>query len=238
MERRFFIKMCATAVATICAKPGILLANSANVQNHNRVLITTNTGKPLVASSLPTTDAYVFHYPYVSTPCFLINLGKRVNSRTIGKNNNIENSEEYHWNGGVGEQQSIVAFSAICTHQLSYPKKQISFISFNSDKTKISQQEQSIVCCAHQNVFDPGQGGVSIAGESKIPLTAIILDYDKVARQLYAVGTLGHDIYSDFFRVYKKELNEEFGRGGAKKKVEDKIIAQLHSEYSAQVTRC
>jgi len=238
MERRDFIKLCSGTVAVVCARPELLLANDLSVQKHNRVLLTTKAGKPLKASSLKTTDSYLFHYPYVSTPCFLINLGKTVKGLTISSNDEQSANANYQWQGGVGKQQSVVAFSAICTHQLSYPGNKISFISYNLEKTKTADHPQSIVCCAHQTVFDPSQGGTALAGATKVPLISVVLEYDSASDHLYAVGTVGKDIFSEFFRAYKSELNEQFGRGKAKEKVAEKTTVQLHEEFSAQIARC
>lgn len=229
MERRDFVKICAGAVAWVYAKPDLLAANMTGAQTHNRVLLSDNTGKPLLASSLDTSDAYIFHYPYVSTPCFLINLGKAVPAQSI-------NGEK--WPGGVGKQQSVVAFSAICSHQFSYPTKKIAFINYNPNKTKVADSAQTIVCCAHQTVFDPSKGAQVITGPTKVPLTTIVLEYDQSKDQLYAVATMGKDYYGDFFRAYKRDLIDLYGRGKAKHKVENNSVALLHSAYTTQKALC
>ena len=49
-----------------------------------------------------------------------------------------ENGSTYEWPGGVGAQRGIVAYSAICSHRLTYPTRQISFISYR-DRTSASR---------------------------------------------------------------------------------------------------
>jgi len=36
---------------------------------------------------------------------------------------------------GVGARHSLVAYSAICAHKLSYPTREISFISYRAEKS-------------------------------------------------------------------------------------------------------
>jgi len=45
------------------------------------------------------------------------------------------------------------------------------------------------------------------------PLAAIRLEYDPVTDELYAKGVYGTDRFNDFFKAYKKELLDEYGRG-------------------------
>ena len=97
--------------------------------------------------------------------------------------------------------QSVVAFSAICSHQFSYPTKKISFINYQHGKSKFAERDQVIVCCAHQSAFDPAQGAKVVAGPATIPLTTIMLEYEESTDQLHAIGTMGNDQYKDFFRA-------------------------------------
>ena len=58
----------------------------------------------------------IFHYPYAATPCFLLNLGRPLSLPAELK---TAAAQPYRWPGGVGPQRSIVAYSAICAHQLA-----------------------------------------------------------------------------------------------------------------------
>ena len=66
-------------------------------------------------ASLVPGDAHIFHYPYVTTPCFLLRLG----SGTVAGS----------WPGGLGDDASEFAFSAICSHKMSHPARSISHIT-------------------------------------------------------------------------------------------------------------
>ncbi|MCK7500966.1 MAG: hypothetical protein MZW92_70560 [Comamonadaceae bacterium] len=75
-------------------------------------------GRPVRARALAAETNYVFHYPYASTPCFLLRPPKVAASAVNLKR---EDGASYAWTGGVGAERSIVAFSAICAAQARLP---------------------------------------------------------------------------------------------------------------------
>ena len=72
MQRRQFIKFCAASAAV--SAPAI--AADATPHFYARATLVDESGKPLAASALPANRNLVFDYPYVATPCFLLNLGR------------------------------------------------------------------------------------------------------------------------------------------------------------------
>lgn len=233
MKRREFVKLCGSAIALVYANPNLLAQPSSKAVSYKKVLLVDKAGNPLKASALKTDAAYIFHYPYVGTPAFLINLGNSVEAKIVSGA-----GSSYQWPGGVGAKKSIVAFSAICSHQFSYPSKSISFINYQVGKSKIAEKDRVIVCCAHQTVFDPKQGATVVSGPTKKPLTSILLEHDAKTDQLHAVATLGEEQYRDFFRAYKRDLIQAFGRGKAKQEVETNTKVISMEEYSSQRIQC
>lgn len=233
MKRREFVKMCGSALALVYANPNLLAAPANELKAYNKVLLVDKAGKPIKASAIKQGGSYIFHYPFVGTPAFLINLGKSAEQQSIDAA-----GIRYQWPGGVGKNQSIVAFTAICSHQLSYPTKSISFINYQSGKSKVAGQDNVIVCCAHQTVFDPSKAASVVSGPTKKPLTAIVLEYDSKNDQLHAVACLGDEPYREFFRAYKRDLIQAFGRGKAKQKVETHSQVMSMEEYSNQRINC
>jgi arsenite oxidase small subunit len=239
MQRRDFVKMCGSALALVYSSPRLLAQPFATSQHHNRVLLTGQDGKALSAAKLAAGAAYLFHYPFAGTPCFLINLNKAVKAASVtGGTPGKPSAPAYDWPGGVGKNQSIVAFSAICSHQFSYPSKKISFINYQHGTSKLAGRDQVIVCCAHQTVFDPTQGAKILSGPATLPLTTILLDYDTKTDQLYATGTLGKEQYEEYFRAYKRELIEQYGRGTAKQTVAGQTPVIPFAEYTSQQIQC
>ena len=130
MQRREFIKVCAASAAAAAASD--LAAADASPVFYGRATLVDSGGAPLKAARLAAERNFIFHYPFSSTPCFLLNLGKpaKASARL-----STADQRSYEWKGGVGPQRSIVAYSAICAHQLAYPTKEISFISYRTEKS-------------------------------------------------------------------------------------------------------
>jgi Rieske Fe-S protein len=121
--------------------------------------------------------SYVFHYPYVTTPCFLIDLGAPAEA---GAELETSDGRPYRWTGGVGPGRSIVAFSAICAHRMSYPTRNVSFIDYRHKPMNTEaagddwwSRGQVIYCCSEGSVYDPSDGARVLAGPAPQPLAAV-----------------------------------------------------------------
>jgi Rieske Fe-S protein len=209
MERREFMGACSGAfLCSAVATPQPVFARSAKPQAYERVQLLDEHGRPLRASALPKRRNLVFSYPYVATPAFLLDLGKPA-APTSGLPDG--NGESYAWPGGVGPSRSIVAFAAICAHQLAYPTREISFISYREKAGGANRRGEVIHCCAEHSQYDPAAGAKVLAGPAPHPLTAILLEYDGGSDSLTATGTLGGELYEAFFAKYDFRLAMEYG---------------------------
>lgn len=216
MDRRHFIKLCSSALALAGLRPDLVGAGEGPLQRYHRTQLVDGAGKPLAPGDLEPDRAYLFFYPYAGTPCYLIRLGTLTRSETL----ETEGGTPYEWAGGVGPERNVVAFSAICTHLLTHPTKKISFINYHAQADKLSGRENVITCCAHGSVFDPARGAKVLSGPATQPLPAIALEHSKEDGALYAVGTVGADVFEEFFDDFKRELREEHGRGKARQEIE------------------
>jgi arsenite oxidase small subunit len=228
MERRDFVKYCAlTALA-----PAAVTAQSSP-RFYSRARLINERGSPLRAREIAVNQNLIFHYPFAATPCFLLNLGKpaaaSVQLKTAG-------NETYEWKGGVGAARSVVAYSAICAHQLSYPTKDISFISFRAEKSARNKHAAVIHCCSEHSQYDPAQGARVVAGPAPQPLAAILLEHDAGSDELYAVGTLGGEMFNDFFRKFEFKLALE--HGSPKVPVSGSCVVQPLDNYCRQQVKC
>jgi len=232
MERRDFIKWCAAGAATApLADP--LPADAAPLF-YARVKLVDDRGVPLKAAAIPAQRNLVFHYPYASTPCFLLNLGKPAKASATLK---TAEQREYRWNGGVGAQRSIVAYSAICAHQLAYPTRDISFISYRPEASARNRHAQVIHCCAEHSQYDPAEGGKVLAGPAPQPLAAILLEHDARTDELHATGTLGGEMFREFFAKFEFKLMMENG-GGARRPVQNTATVTDLQNYCRQQVKC
>lgn len=235
MDRRGFVKLCTSVVGLHTVDPKLMAQESGVLKHYQRAKLVNAVGEPIKGAHLPLRAAHLFHYPFVGTPCFLIKC-----DGPIGENVSLATSagQQYAWEGGVGPGRSIVAFSAICPHQLSYPSKRRSVINYRRDMSPVAGRSNVIVCCAHHSVFDPARGGKVIDGPAPQPLATIVLEHDGTHDELYAVGTYGGEVFDEFFRAYKIDLIEEFGRGVARQEVTGTATVLTVDAYTAGRVMC
>ena len=227
------MRVCASGLAA-AGVPASLAAQNSTAHLYARAKLLDPQGKPIRASAVPAQKNFIFHYPFASTPCFLINLGKpskaRATLRTAG-------NESYQWTGGVGPAGSIVAYSAICAHQLAYPTRQISFISYRPDSSARNKHAQVIHCCAEHSQYDPADGARVVAGPAPQPLAAILLEHDVKTDELTATGTLGGEMFNQFFAKYEFKLALEHGNTAHQAVAGSTVVNELEN-YCRQQVRC
>jgi Rieske Fe-S protein len=231
MERREFLKLC-TAGAASAGAPAH--AADARPQLYSRTLLIDANGTPLRASRIPVEHNLIFHYPFAGTPCFLLNLGKPAKASAMLKT--IDN-RLYQWQGGVGAGRSIVAYSAICAHKLTYPTRDISFISYRAEKSARNRFGSVIHCCSEHSQYDPADGGRVVAGPAPQPLASILLEHDATKDELHAVGTLGGEMFNEFFKKYAFKLGLEHG-GAAHQSIGNATRVQELENYCKQQVQC
>jgi arsenite oxidase small subunit len=229
MERRGFIKFCAASVAALGAPEA---APDARAQFYSRARLVDEKGAPLRASAIPVDRNFIFHYPFAATPCFLLNLGKPVKPAQL----KTVAGDHYEWNGGVGAARSVVAYSAICAHKLSYPTKDISFISYRTEKSARNRIGSVIHCCSEHSQYDPAQGARVVAGPAPQPLAAILLEHDRNSGEIHAVGTLGGEMFKEFFEKFHFKLQIEHGSPRAP--VVGNCVVQELDNYCKQQVKC
>jgi Rieske Fe-S protein len=208
MDRRSFIGSCSATAACIAAASGMpAVAAEATPKLYGRVLLVDERGDPLRSRDLKVRTNYVFQYPFEATPVFLLDLGKPAQPQALS----TREREAYAWPGGVGPNRSVVAFSAICAHQLVYPTREVSFISFREKRAAKGVQDNLIHCCADHSQYDPARGAEVLSGPASQPLAAVLLAHDAARDTLTAYGTLGGELFNEFFRRYGAKLSLEVG---------------------------
>jgi arsenite oxidase small subunit len=218
-ERRDFLVACSsTVLASLAASP--LYANNGaakpTIKRYQAAILSDAHGDALRASTLKPLTNYIFQYPFASTPCLLLDMGRDV--------------------GGVGAKRSIVAFSAICSHKLAYPAKEVSFIRFQAQASSKSEAER-IHCCADHSVYDPAVGAKVMSGPAPAPLAAIALEYDRKTDSLRAVGTAGTEQFDAFFAKYDFKLTMEYGNRARDVVAKTTRLQELTS-YCRNVAQC
>src|SRR5688572_18374437 len=234
MKRRDFIRVCAAAGA-LGAHP-VFGGADLRPRFYTRVQLVDASGRALRASTLAPNRNYIFHYPYESTPCFLLNLGRPANRPVTLK---TETGVSYEWPGGVGPDNAIVGYSAICAHRLTYPTRQISFISYRDKAGPANRARTNVIhCCSEHSEYDPASGARVVGGPAAQPLSAILLEFDPKTDGLHAVGTLGGELFAAFFAKYEFRLALEYGGQRAQQPVSGTAVVSDLRSYCKQQVQC
>ena len=155
----------------------------------------------------------------------MINTGQELIGQTVP----LKSGGNYQWGGGVGPNKGIVAYTAICSHNQTYPTTAKSVINpFPS--------EGVIKCCAHKRRFDLTKGGV--CNKKSEPLASIVLEWDEKTDQLFATGLVGRDFFKQFFKRQNRKLRVTYGSTRVAKEPVEKIQLMLLEEYTKKQNQC
>jgi Rieske Fe-S protein len=235
MDRRGFLESCTAGAAGLSAAAASFPAWTANAvpREYGRALLVDERGDPLVASGLKPQLNYVFHYPIEATPVFLLDLGRPVAPHALV----TQDRSPYTWPGGTGRNRSIVAFSAICAHQLVYPTREVSFISFRKTRAQRGVQDGLIHCCAEHSQYDPAKGAQVLSGPARQPLCAVLLAHDPRADTLTAYGTLGGELFDAFFQKYEMKQSLDVG-AKARNAVRGQAVVRELAKFCRNAIQC
>jgi arsenite oxidase small subunit len=164
-----------------------------------RAMLVDERGSPLLASRLAPHTPYCFMYPYVSTPCLLIDLAEVIAPREVAGDPRP---------GGVGPGRSIVAYTAICPHEWSHPEPEFSpvyYVAPGQRAVLAGGRDRLIVCCSHGSVFDPAAGGAVEQSPARVPLASILLEWDAASGGLIATGVSGPVSFEQFFASFDRD---------------------------------
>ncbi len=228
MDRRQFTSLC-TALLTGAASAHANSGHQRTLYPSSRLIYEDDSNVTL--ESLKTGRSYIFGYPYLTTPCFLMRLGKSAPARGS-------------WSGGVDTDHSVVAFSAICSHKMSHPAKPISHIAYRPEPVNFynaagerQTRDGMISCCSERSVYDPADGGAVLSGPAPAPLAAIALSHDE-AGNLSAVGSFGPDLYERFLSTFGFRLAMEYGVTDVRARSAEQVVVIPAEEFSAQQVLC
>ena len=247
MDRRKFSKVCTTLLAGAAGLSQHSAGASVQPLPASRLVDTDN--QPLNFNNLTVGSSLVFNYPFVTTPCFLIRLSAGKSGTGLNPDGHPpatltdKAGQTYQWQGGVGPDHSLVAFSAICTHKMSHPAKPISHLNFRADEKefyangKKTRQSQIIMCCSEHSIYDPADGARVLAGPAPQPLASIALEVDD-NDHISAVGSYGGDMYQVFLEKFGFRLAMESGVSDPATLIGETSVATPSADFSRQQIRC
>ena len=242
VERRSFVKLCAAAAAVAGANPALLAAAGTTARLYDRTALVDDDGAPITARGLDVGRTYLFHYPYATTPCFLLDLGRPVRAAA---ELSTEAGDPYVWPGGVGESRSIVAFAAICAHRMTHPARDVSFINYRHGKVRYldsgdraRERNGVIFCCSEKSVYDPADGARVLGGPAKQPLATILLQTEPETGALYALGTIGGEMYEAYFEKFAFRLALEHLTSDIQRPAGATSVVMDIETYSRTIMQC
>lgn len=230
MIRRSFLKFTGVSAMSVIVAPSLitqkLYADNGDLyMSYEKIQLKDAEGNPFKAGALIKEENYVFNFPMISTPCIMVDLGEPTQKDVKLK---AEDGTEYIFKGGVGKEGSIVAFSAICPHQLTHPTPDDSFFQYvpKAGKTIAYKEAGVFVCSSHLSVFTPKDGGKRVSGPATEGLTQIVLEIDD-EDNIWAVGALGPAKFHDYLDAFKPEFKKYYGgkrKGKKLVKTEAKVV--------------
>jgi Rieske Fe-S protein len=238
MERRNFLRLSATSAMAVAIAPSLitqkLYAEDGSLfQAFEKAQLKDAEGNPLKSKALVKEENYVFMYPHAATPAIMVDLPEPTQKDIKLK---AEDGTEYVYKGGAGAKGTIVAYSAICAHQLTHPTAAMSMFQYvpTSGKTLAYDRAGVFVCTSHLAAYDPNEGGKVVGGPAKQGLASIILEID-ADDNIWAVAVLGPTKFQDFFDSFKQQHKAEFGRRGAKKLTTGEAKVQTLTNFSKEL---
>lgn len=240
MERRGFLKLSGTTAAAIVVAPSLitqpLRAEDGKLyESYDKIMLKDSEGNPLKVDKVVEQENYVFHFPHVATPCILVKL-----DGPCEKNVKLsaDDGTEYTFNGGIGDG-SIVAYSAICPHQLTHPTPDTTFFQYVPKGTKTLAYDKAVggvfVCSSHLSAFTPKDGGKRVTGPATEGLTQIVLEVDDKG-VIWAVGALGPNKFHEYLKAFKSEFKKYYGnKRKAKKLVKTEAKVTTLKNFSSDI---
>jgi len=239
-SRRRFMRLCGSAATLVAGVAPGARAEPAPVQDYGRVALTWPDGSPVSCADLEVGREFIFFYPYHSTPCFLLRLDSPVAG---GMALSGTGGRTYRWEGGVGPDRAVVAYSAICAHKLSHPSRAVSFIGYRRqavgflvDDNRIERRAGVIQCCSEHSIYDPARGATVLAGPAPHPLAAVALE--ETASGLEAKAVYGEPVFDRYFERFGYRLGLEFGEDRIREQVGDTSVVQPTETFTRQQIQC
>jgi Rieske Fe-S protein len=214
--------------------PNAAEAAALAARSYPRAKLVDEKRAPIRLAELRVGVNYVFDYPFSATPCFLLRLDRPAAGGVLLK---TEAGETYKWEGGIGTDKSVVAYSAICAHKMTYPTRQVSFIGYRDAPSPVAGKGKVITCCSDRSVYDPSAGARVVSGPAPQPLATILLEHDPKTDEIFAVGTFGGEMFAEFFRKYEFRLQMEMG-DRARTAVEGITVVRPLERFSTQWAQC
>ena len=205
--KRNFLKLMVTAsiVAGAGLSLGVVLKSltppQAGIASFPSLKLVDSNGNPLLASSLSVNNpnALQFNYPLQGTPNNILNVGDASGTPIKISSTQVTvpaDGSKYSSYAGVGKDQSIVAYSAICQH-LGCVFPELRFYPNGVESITVGSESYTGVfhCLCHGSTYDPESGASVLTGPTTHPLPMVKLVWDPSTDELSVSNMVGPTIY-------------------------------------------
>ncbi|HJV09964.1 MAG TPA: (2Fe-2S)-binding protein, partial [Burkholderiales bacterium] len=110
-------------------------------------------------------------------------------------------------------------------------------ISFRAEKSARNRIGNVIHCCSEHSQYDPAEGARVVAGPAPQPLASILLEWDSGSDEIHATGTLGGEMFNEFFQKFEFKLAVEHN-GSPRQAVTGSCVVQALENYCKQQVKC
>ncbi len=241
IDRRRFVQFCTSMLAFAGTAPTLANQPPGEIRAFSRARLIDHNDEPIRVSDLTVGTSYIFHYPYISTPCFLIRLEEAPRSVEL----TTEQGARYVTPGGVGPDHTVVAFSAICAHRMTHPVRAVNFINYRHEPVSFENREEQpdrragvIKCCSEKSVYDARQGARVLGGPAPQPLAAVLLEYSPGEDSLHALGATGGLLFDAYLEKFRDRLVLEYGTERIGRSVGEVTRTQDVASYCKNVVLC
>jgi len=136
---------------------------------------------------------FFFAYPLTNEPCFLIDFSKLNGNKDVSFQNpyygDFPINQNFKEISGVGPNNSICAFSAVCVHLGCQLPAQV--LTSSPANPGLNPSTSILHCPCHGSMYKLDEGGIVVGGPAPRPLPAVLLEYDDSTGDIYAVGNNG-----------------------------------------------
>jgi Rieske Fe-S protein len=167
---------------------------AVGLTSYPKVQLVDVSGKALTVTAVEkeynvtTNSLFIFNYPLANEPNFFLNL-----TPANGLTPSASNPGAWNVPGGIGTNNSIVAYSAICQH-LGCPAPAISYYppgtcpkTFTTSRGVLPFY---IHCSCHGSTYDVTNSAANLTGPAVLPLPQVTLVTD-ASGNIYATGLTG-----------------------------------------------
>ena len=128
---------------------------------------------------------------------------------------------------------------------MSHPARDVSFINYRHGKVRYIDSRDHprertgvIFCCSEKSVYDPSDGARVLGGPAKQPLATILLQSEPVSGALFALGTIGGEMYDAYFEKFAFRLALEHEIGDIQRRTGGTSLVMGIEEYSRTIMQC